>query len=308
MNVDQLIAAFQSLSDEDQAKVANTFPTVKKEPTETKTNSNIVTMLNNPRISFFSGESGSKGDVSYDQWRLEVQGLQKDETFTDAILLPHIRRSLRGKAGEVITHLEQEMAGAVTIQDVLDKMDQIFGNILPPEYLFTEFCTARQKSGESIAMWACRMEDILSQLQSKHATFIPKLALEKIKQKQFYNGMTSEYVKKKIWYKVDQGVPYSDLLVAARVAEFEAKNETATVQQAVASSAADSSTNKKLDQILESMNAMSKRIDQLEKKQYHPTPSKRRCQMPQSRSDQSFNGTCYKCKQWGHRIKDCPLN
>ena len=54
MKVDQLIAASQSLSDENQANVANTFQTVKKEPTEMKTNSNIVTMLNNPRISFFS--------------------------------------------------------------------------------------------------------------------------------------------------------------------------------------------------------------------------------------------------------------
>ena len=46
---------------------------------------------------------------------------------------------LCGKAVEMMTYLKQEMALATTVQEVLEKMDQIFGNILSTKYLFTQF-------------------------------------------------------------------------------------------------------------------------------------------------------------------------
>ena len=128
------------------------------------------------------------------------------------------------------------------------------------------------------------MEDILSQPQSKHATFVPKRTPEKIKQKQFYDGMD----------KVDQGVIYIVTYKSMQGLLNLRPRMKLLFQQAFACSVIESSTNKKLDQILKSMNAMNKQIDLLKKKQYYPNPTKRRGQTPKARSDQYFNGTCYK--------------
>ena len=43
----------------------------------------------------------------------------------------------------------------------------MFGNILPTETALEQFYSARQAGSETVADWACRMEELLLQAQLK---------------------------------------------------------------------------------------------------------------------------------------------
>ena len=113
------------------------------------------------RISTFSGE-GNKGEVSFAQCRFEVRGLVRDKIYSEPVIVQTLRRSLRGTAADVLLH----MGESVKIDEVIDKMDKVFGNILPSEAVLEQFYYAKQLAAESVAVWACRLEDILSKLKT----------------------------------------------------------------------------------------------------------------------------------------------
>ena len=84
--------------------------------------------LGYPRLSTFSGEDVSKGDVKFSRWKYEVQSLLQSGQ-ADSIVLQSIRRSVRGTAAEVIT----TMPFAASAADVLHKFEGFFGDVLPGE-------------------------------------------------------------------------------------------------------------------------------------------------------------------------------
>lgn len=81
---------------------------------------------NIPRIPQFSGDDPpQKGDVSYKEWRFEVQCLIGDPDIKPNLLIQSIRRSLRGTAKTMLIPLG-EKAG---VKQILDKLDILFGEI-----------------------------------------------------------------------------------------------------------------------------------------------------------------------------------
>ena len=266
-SVKDLIRQLQTLSPEERALVSEALqpsvkprnPGVKREPeglAGSLEQTPIVPHL--PRLATFSGDA-AKGEMSYEHWRFEVRGLQKDHVFAEPLILQAIRRSLRGKAAEVVLHLGEE----VHIQDILQKMDKIFGNVLPSENILELFYTARQETREDIASWACRIEDLLAQLRAKNA--VTSEVSEVMLKTKFYSGLRLANVKNAIRHKFDGGDSYSDLIVAARVAELETSTSTTTktakVNQATTLS---SSENEKLDKVLSNLAAVTKRLEKLE--------------------------------------------
>ena len=85
-------------------------------------------------ISTFS-DDGNKGEVSFAQWRFEVRGLVPDKIYSEPVIVQTLRRSLRGTAADVLLH----MGESVKIDEVIDKMDKVFGNILPSEAVLEQF-------------------------------------------------------------------------------------------------------------------------------------------------------------------------
>ena len=150
--VKELIRQLLTLSTEEKALITEALQpsvrpkteTVKEEPLPMP-NNNVPptapsTAIQLPRLAVFSGDGK---DVSYEHWRFEVRGLQRDAVYSDAIILQAIRRSLRGKAADVILHLGED----VQITQILGKLDQIFGNVLPSENILEKFYIARQSQG-----------------------------------------------------------------------------------------------------------------------------------------------------------------
>lgn len=121
---------------------------------------NQVYELNNniPRIPQFSGDDPpQKGDVSYKEWRFEVQCLIGDPDIKPNLLIQSIRRSLRGTAKTMLIPLG-EKAG---VKQILDKLDILFGEIANNGMIMQEFFNAFQLPGENVTSFGGRLETML---------------------------------------------------------------------------------------------------------------------------------------------------
>ncbi|XP_067682584.1 uncharacterized protein [Haliotis asinina] len=114
-----------------------------------------VTLAKTPQLPYFSGDR--KGDVDFDQWKHEYTCLCTRYSEQDVVDAVH--KSLRGKAARVAMHIDKD----APLNSLITKLDSVFGMVHTEHNIMAEFYTARQGEEESVADWACRLEDILDQ-------------------------------------------------------------------------------------------------------------------------------------------------
>ena len=247
-----------------------------------------------PRIPTFSGDD-SKSDISYDQWRYEVRCLLNEDSHSEKLLLQAIRRSVRGTAAAVLLH----MGESATIEAVLKKFDVIFGNILTTEQLYEVFYSAHQREGEKVAVWSCRLEELLNQIRiqgSLHPSAITSMLRSK-----FWMGLRDEHIKAATRHKFDGGEDYDSLFIAARTAEHEKEDRGKVVHQKKGVTSHQATVNStsiedKLDLILKKMEAMETRISNLEK---------RDSEDKQTKQSKNHSDKCQRCLRVGHVTSKC---
>jgi hypothetical protein len=234
-----------------------------------------------PRISSFSGES-QKSEVSFELWKSEVISL-RDAGYSEASILYAIRRSLKGKAADLVLG----MGCSVGINQIFDKLQRIFGTVSTPELLLEHYYNSRQMPGETVATWACRLEDMLRKLQEQGCPIASQVV--SMLRSKFWSGLQNQLVKNAIRHLHDTNASYEQLLVAARRAELEVNPK---VTDPVIARANQSNTQSPSNQmLLDAIVKLNKRIDDM---------SQRR----NSRKD--FKGKCFGCNLVGHRKSDCP--
>ena len=81
---------------------------------------------------------------------------RKQNYDKDAMLIA-VRRSLRGEAGMVAMRIDLD----ANIDDIIRKLDSIYGSVDRKEILLTQFYGARQEKNEVISHWSCRLERII---------------------------------------------------------------------------------------------------------------------------------------------------
>ncbi|ELT87417.1 hypothetical protein CAPTEDRAFT_208319 [Capitella teleta] len=138
----------------------------------------------------------------------------------------------------------------------MEKMERIYGNVLPSEKILEEFYTARQGARESVAEWACRIEELVAQLERRDA--LSAGAAHGMLRTKFYSGLSRSQLRSALRHRFDGGESYAKLLVAARVAELEVSS-VGSNQVGV-----ESMLNDKLDKVLEEMSSIRKRVERLE--------------------------------------------
>ena len=132
-----------------------------------------------PKLVHFSGESGK--DVHYEIWRNEVKCIIK-EGHSSQTVAQAIRSSLKGNALRVRSLL----GPSATTEEVLYKMDSVFGIVDEHEIKMSKFYAAFQADDEDVAIWSCRLEDLLVQaLGSKYHSNDPNEMLRS----RFWNGL-----------------------------------------------------------------------------------------------------------------------
>jgi hypothetical protein len=105
-----------------------------------------------PWLTKFSGENAE----NYVIWRHQVVSLMESGHPVNEIFNA-VRSSLLGQAAKILAR----MGTQVTLQDIVDQMDSIYGSVESKSDLLAAFFSARQGSNETVADWSCRLEETL---------------------------------------------------------------------------------------------------------------------------------------------------
>ena len=195
-----------------------------------------------PKLSCYHGDgSTGKQDISYDQWRYEVDCLIK-EKYADSIIAQSIRNSLRGNAAKVIMRLGPE----ASVKDILEKMESIFGSIERGESVMQEFYSATQGLTEDSMTWSCRLEEIYRKAVVKGVATRDEQN-SKLRSR-YYNGL-QQWIRDITAYKYDAEEDFDKLRRDIRLVEKE--HEVTKVQSKMAVTTSDSDKAEKKDDISE---------------------------------------------------------
>ena len=117
-----------------------------------------------PNLCRFSGmDPVPKSESSFEGWKLEVDCLIGSKMYPDHIINQLIRNSLSGQARTVIVTLGPK----VTNQEIIDKLESVFGNVATGASIMQEFYTAAQNADESVTLWGIRIEQIVQRAVEK---------------------------------------------------------------------------------------------------------------------------------------------
>ncbi len=118
----------------------------------------VARSINTPlRLPTFSGEEGVKGETTFDLWKYEVECLLKEDQYSEDAIRQAIRKSVKGEAARIVKRQGTE----ATMHQLLDQLDAVYGIIGAGQSILAEFYAARQGTGETVASWSCRLENLL---------------------------------------------------------------------------------------------------------------------------------------------------
>lgn len=215
------------------------------------------------RLATFSGEEPTpKGEVSYLVWQYEIKCLMREKSHSQNTILHAVRRSLKGIAGRTLLSLGEN----VTLSQILEKLDGIYGVVYSGEAIMQQFYTESQQANESAAVWACRIEDLLQRAVEKgHVTLSAKNDMLRNK---FWTGLKDDRLKNASRHKYDSIKDFGELLKEVRKIEQElsgAEKLKKNVQHQPVTVENNAVTDK-LNEIVASIEKLVKRVDLMEKK------------------------------------------
>ena len=169
-----------------------------------------------PRISTFSG-SNTKIDVSFEAWKFEVKCLMNDNTINQDLLLHGVRKSLRGEPSKLCMHLGE----TASVETILRKLESVYGIVESGTTLLQQFYNAKQENDESVALFGCRLEEIVNKATNRGAVAQDQ-ANEMLKSK-LWTGLKDERVKNAARYKYERISDFDTLRAELRAIEQEIK-------------------------------------------------------------------------------------
>ena len=307
--IDNIVSAFKDMDIKPSAQTPEDF---KAWMEEYKDDEQWDAFL--PRISTFTGDE--KTGTPYDIWRYEVQCLIRTGYTHDTIKMA-ITRSLRGNSSKIPMRLGTD----ATIDDIMDKMDSIYGSVYPAEALLGQFYTARQNDDEDVASWGCRLEEILS--QAKNRRNITDENINDMLTSKFFEGLRPE-LKNVARYKKDTTTDFQTLLRSLREIENEhnlkpvPKKKPSPLKQATTST-----ENKQIQQLTALVKQLSQEIRSLKNDRgiIEPTNIRWRQRDTPQRPDETIihrpiakkkrqrkhqsETICWRCRQPGHISAGC---
>lgn len=257
--------------------------------------------LHTPRISTFSGDS-SKGDIAYDLWNYEVRCLIQDGTYSNETIATAIRKSLKGDPARIVKNL----GPGVPVENILRKLDNIYGFIDEKEDVLSEFYSAKQKDNEDVATWGCRLSNIISKAVDMGQ--VSAYDSGEMLRCKFYKGLKPS-LKSISRHKFETIGSYDDLLLELRKIENEQKEvDTATNKKSATAKLATATTSSELSELKGMMSKLTselgnikERLDRKDKyKQFSST------QMDRGRGGFNQRGWRGRGQSFGHNTSFVP--
>ena len=221
-----------------------------------------------PRFPIFSGEP--KSETSFDVWKFEVQCAIREGTCSEALILQSIRSSLKGKARSLLLTLPPK-AGP---NRIIDKLDGVYGNVYPSEQLVQQFYAAKQEPNESVADYGMRLEGLLQTCIDRGD--ISPISRNEMLRTKLWSGLSNEGLRNASRYKYDTITDFDKLRIELRTIELDmhpsapAPNANPVhppgdKKQHVSKVSEQPPRDKTLDTILQKLDTLGKRMDDLEK-------------------------------------------
>ena len=205
-----------------------------KEPTRDR--EERITLEKNmffPKFTPFSGEDPKpKGEASYEEWRYEVNCIQRDKMYSKYVIGQAIRKSLRGQAKRVLL----PMGVTATIEDIMDRLESVFGNVATGMSTLQEFFTSSQKEQETVAAWGLRLEEIMQRAIDKGQVRTEEK--NNLLRDKFWRSLRSERLRSATKYEFRTVLDFEQLVKAVRTEELSIITNAKAQHQAVTTNVA----------------------------------------------------------------------
>ena len=217
-------------ADKQAVKSQDATGSVKTEPTSSVKPE--LTHFIKPYISQFSGvDPIPKNESTFEAWKLEIESLKKSNMFPDYLVTQSIRNSLKNPARNTLLTL----GPLASSQEILDKLECVFGNVASGQSIMQEFYTAVQQPEESVTMWSLRLEEILQRVSEKSK--IPAEQKNEMLRERFWSSLYNPELQNATQVYYHQTKDFEELRRKVRAEEYErfthkkALEEVNTVQQ-----------------------------------------------------------------------------
>ncbi|MEW8316225.1 MAG: hypothetical protein AB2658_14515 [Candidatus Thiodiazotropha endolucinida] len=179
-----------------------------------------------PKFSPFSGDDPKpRTEASYEEWKYEVECVRSEKEHSATTVVQSVRKSLRGRAKRVILTL----GISATIVDIMEKLENEFGNVASGQTVMKEFYMASQKETESVNEWGLRLEEIFQRAIEKGKA--REEERDTTLREQFWKSLRSERLKNATRVKYESLKSFEQLRKAVRAEENEMKLATNIAQQ-----------------------------------------------------------------------------
>lgn len=240
-----------------------------------------------PRIPIFTGAPPTKAEhVPFEVWQYEVNCLKRAQRYSEEAILQAMRLSLRGDASKVAVRLGTE----ITIDQVLERMNNLYGSISVGEDILAAFYSAHQEKNETVVSWACRLEDLMQQ-----AIIAQKLKIEdrdEALRTKLWSGLRKE-LRDISGHKYDTVRTFDKLLVELRKLEQDVPN-TSVVQDKAKKPVVHSAQAQDDSDLRTLVMQLQSKVKTFEKQSTHKPTQKKIDTI-----------TCWKCGQVGHVKAGC---
>ena len=310
---------------EDVTTLLYAFGVTKEEPIEKEKmdSSQKYGAYNFPKLSVFYGEEG-KGDVTWETFQFEIEALLCEKIFRHEQILLGIRRACKGKAGDKIRRLGPE----VTVHDIIDKFDCDYGSVETREMVMKTFYSCQQKENESVASYACRLEEIFdSAIHLKALKRSDTIILKEV----LHAGLNKK-LKLMSMYQCDKLTNYDDFKREIRKLETNiVESSTQESRKTCKPAVIVDTQSREMTEVKKLLEKLNNRIDNLEKEReerntqpnqgfyrgrgrgggyrgrIQGNEGRGNYQQQRPLGNQNFQPTCYNCNQKGHIQRNCPL-
>ena len=167
-----------------------------------------------PKLQMFNGEDDKK-DTPYEAWKYEVQTLMKEGVYSSHMIATSVKKSLRGEAAKIARRLGCD----ATVDDIIKKFDGIYGTVEDSNVLLSQFYSSVQLADERVAVWGCRLEDLLDRALSSGLS-MPGQSLNNMLRDQFWGGL-HDHLKEPMRHQLSKMNDFDEFRVETRKIERE---------------------------------------------------------------------------------------
>ncbi|XP_045188189.2 rootletin-like [Mercenaria mercenaria] len=195
---------------------------VAKSKDDTKYTSTLESVKDNLNVKLnltqYSGaELRPRNEATFEEWKMEVESVQA--TYSEIVVMQAIRKSLKGQAKRIMLHLGPN----TTVEEVLLKMEDAFGNVASKDSILSRFFMAEQEENETVVEWGLRLEDML--LQASRKAEITKVEKQEMLKKRFWRGLRNEQLRNATRVHFESTTGFEELRNRVRSEEYEIKVE-----------------------------------------------------------------------------------